>query len=209
MDRHCNSCKKVSRRLAKIVKNRGLGHQFEPENLGNTKELASFGTIKNIFSRKYCVSCRDLAQEITRWEMEDCWSRTDHLLVITIKEEYKYSDSDLPLQVLNVWTRDPRVKLSLGDDGWHVVNLYTLEKCTPQDPCGRLFDTHETDIDMVKGWLNCCNHTHGEYCTLDLTDRLPANAPPARIMLVDLERKCLSYAMLSDKYIALSYVWVK
>lgn len=189
-----------------MLETRRRGQLFEPQISDDSRIFAHFGTIAEVSSRTECPSCRDLAQEITRWENEDHWTRTDHLLVGIHADDHEYMSNIVPDQPLYVVTQDPTQE----DGGCHLVNLYPLERGgAPQDEWGRLFDTSQFDIEMVKGWLQCCDLSHGEYCKASLTHHLPADTFPSRILLIDLERQCLSYGTLLDKYIALSYVWGK
>jgi hypothetical protein len=205
MESYCSSCEKVSRQLEEMLQARRGEQLFEPKISDDSGGFAYFGTIKDIFSRKQCPSCIDLAQEITRWEEEDDWTRLDDLVVGIQHKVRQRSHHTLPDQSLYVVTQVP----SYDSKGWHLVNFYPLERGAEQDEWGRLFDSSEFDLELAKSWLRCCDLTHGELCKLDLTDHLPVEAFPSRILLVDLDNQNLSYGSLADKYLALSYVWGK
>ena len=209
METHCRSCKEVARQLANLLESRRRGRPFRASSPSNADDdqhiLALFGTIGEISSRKECISCRDLEQEIARWAKLDKWTPASHL-AISIEFEEPPCDPRLgsspPRLFLAVTARDPSKRGVM-----YLVNLCPLERGASQDRCGRLIDRHEMNFDLVRGWLQCCEASHGEYCTLSLADRLPPEARPARILLVDLESHCLSYGTLECSYAALSYVW--
>ncbi|KAF8849346.1 HET-domain-containing protein [Acephala macrosclerotiorum] len=211
MEIYCDSCKEVARQLANMLDTRRRGFPFKSESSEGGGLLAEFGTIGEIIHKaKFmeCSSCKDLEQEITRWEKEsdNFFTRLDHFVVgIEITEVTKDQDShgDPQAQPLYAIARDPTHQ----DSRQHLVNFYPLERGAPNDDCGRLFDLQKIDIGLIKGWLRCCDLTHGGHCSIGLTDRLPEDTLPTRILLVDLEKRCLSYGTLSDKYVTLSYVW--
>ncbi|RDL30804.1 uncharacterized protein BP5553_10149 [Venustampulla echinocandica] len=201
---HCKACKKVAKQLAKVISTRRRGQPFEAPDQSTIPILSVFGTVGEISKRKYCHSCRDLGKEFTRWETVGYWTRDDNLAVgVGIDDSPSYPTLKPLQQSLYIIAIDPTA--SYGRT--YLVNLYPLEKGAPHDICGRVIDRHEVSCDLIKGWLQCCDLTHGEYCTSGLTSRLPPDARPTRLLLVDLENHCLSYGTLTDKYAALSYVW--
>jgi hypothetical protein len=209
MGRHCETCLQVSGRLRELLETRRLGQITQQEEPGYT--LASFGPISEIRSRKDCDSCIELVQELLRWKEEDNWHEDPHLLVDIRVEFHKSAVYDTYRQTLYVITRAAATEPHLDADfEWdNLANFYLLEKGFTLDVLGRVFDPNESDINMIKGWLECCEKTHGDYCTQSLLSRLPSTSLPADLLLVDIEQKCLAYGTLDTKYAALSYVWGK
>ena len=66
----CQSALRL-RQLKEMLETRRRGQLFEPQISDDSWIFAHFGTIAEASSRTECPSCRDLAQEITRWEYED------------------------------------------------------------------------------------------------------------------------------------------
>ena len=203
MEGYCTSCNDISRLLAEMLETRRRGQLFKPIISDDAGIFALFGRIGDICSRRQCPSCKDLAQEIGRWETEDGWVRQDNVCVGIQLSTTERGNDVLPRQTLYVVTQVPDYK----SDGWHLVNLYTMEKGAPHDECGRLFDSREFDLELVKSWLGCCDLSHGQLCLTGLTDHLPPETFPAQILLIDLESQCLVYGTMAENYMALSYVW--
>lgn len=205
---HCKSCKKVAKQLKDVISTRRRGQPFEvpdPDESSSTPILTIFGTVGEISKRKNCLSCSDLSKEFTRWEATDDWTRDDNLAVgVGIDFSPSYPTLEPQQQSLYLLVIDP----AKGYGRSYLENLYLLEKGAPHDECGRVIDRHEVSFELIKGWLHCCDSTHGEQCTTSrLTNRLAPDARPSKLLLVDLERYCLFYGTLTDKYAALSYVW--
>lgn len=200
-DIYCTSCTEVSHRLNEIFSVRRQGIQFVVDE-DEMSYIASFGTVKDIFERSNCPSCIALQQEIKRWENVYGWERQDdEVLRIKMTESNVDVGGDMPqpyyLQSVNPDTSERTI----------IMNLYVQDWTSPLDERGRTFDANHIDLDIVRGWLRCCDETHGDACLHSLVNRLSPDAMPPRLLFVDVERECLIYGSLDVRYIALSYVW--
>jgi hypothetical protein len=63
---------------------------------------------------------------------------------------------------------------------------------------------YTVDIDLLKAWMGFCEKSH-RHCNLAMSD------PDQRmkIRLIDIHDRCLVDSSLSERYVALSYVWGK
>ena len=217
MATHCDSCHAAARQVARLleIRHTGSGKPSELLGVGSTddgesiKPLATFGTVADISDRMArCLSCQDLHFEVMRWAALDDWEPKAHLLVgIHIRSAI---DRRLQPMLLTVEAWDPSTVDTPERDSSesYFVNLQPLDEGGPSDPRGRIIDRHSADLDLVKEWIQVCEEHHGDICKpTSLSKRLPTEACPSRILLVDLENSCLCFSALEEHYIALSYVW--
>ncbi|OIW34249.1 HET-domain-containing protein [Coniochaeta ligniaria NRRL 30616] len=203
---YCVRCSDVSDRLNNIFSVRKRGVPFRPDE-DDQNHVARFGTVKEIFDQTDCWSCIALQKEIRRWEDVYGWERNDdEILGIEITEPPDDDDddgADLP-QLYYLVSSDPDAQGNTA-----TMNLYIPDplQLSPLDERGRFFDAHHLDIDLVRGWLRCCDETHGDACLQSLVTRLSPDSMPPRLLFVDVEQECLVYGSLDSRYIALSYVW--
>jgi tetratricopeptide (TPR) repeat protein len=61
------------------------------------------------------------------------------------------------------------------------------------------------NLDLVKSWLNNCDHNHGSACNHPRSGKRLENEMP--LTLIDVKAECLVSSSSDAKYFALSYVW--
>ncbi|KAK7981329.1 Heterokaryon incompatibility [Apiospora saccharicola] len=166
--------------------------------------IANFGTVGRIVTNDGCVSCKDLQREMHNWEREHNWARSDDLfLVVSLSPSF----IQFPLY-LETRELDQSNNLRLPKrPQQHSVGLYSTESSDEDIILGRLFDTESIDLQLIRGWVRCCEDTHGDTCTSKLSPQMEYSSPLKRILFIDAEKKCLVYGSLDDRYMALSYVW--
>ncbi|KAH8202521.1 hypothetical protein TruAng_003329 [Truncatella angustata] len=173
-------------------------------------EIARFGTVEEIFSRNYCTSCQALQREMQRWERDYEWSRSGDIIlhVIATDPPDLGGGASLHSQPLYVMANRQALQQQSQEDREHIImNLFFTEQAAPMDLRGRFFDTDKIDMEMIKGWIQCCETTHGERCTSNLMHHTEYTSALDRMLLVDIEQRCIVYGSLENRYIALSYVW--
>ncbi|CAO2655398.1 Nn.00g104620.m01.CDS01 [Neocucurbitaria sp. VM-36] len=70
-----------------------------------------------------------------------------------------------------------------------------------------IYKAHQQRInsDLVKSWLNNCDHNHGSACNHPRSGKRAENG--IHLTLIDVKEECLIPASSDAKYFALSYVW--
>ncbi|KAJ4289051.1 hypothetical protein N0V90_011393 [Kalmusia sp. IMI 367209] len=61
------------------------------------------------------------------------------------------------------------------------------------------------NLDIVKSWLNNCDHNHGSACNHPRSQKRAANSMP--LNFIDVQNQRLVSATSDEKYFALSYTW--
>ncbi|KAJ3524033.1 hypothetical protein NM208_g12212 [Fusarium decemcellulare] len=72
---------------------------------------------------------------------------------------------------------------------------------------GPVYDTTQQQINLqvIKSWLNNCDHNHGPECNYSRSGTRAENEMP--LIFIDVIQQCLVPASSDAKYFALSYVW--
>lgn len=72
---------------------------------------------------------------------------------------------------------------------------------------GPIYDQSQQriNLDLVKSWLNNCDHNHSSACNHPRSGKRAENE--MRLTLIDVKLECLVSASSDAKYFALSYVW--
>lgn len=151
-----------------------------PKGLKADKNI-SLGTWKDLRSRLECSSCQDIARKLVH-------------------------DGNEPLAHTDlIFTADRHQGLWIAGASWLdqvYLHLWRLECSNRAHEVGRLFNSQQIDIDLLRKWIHCCHASHGERC-----HNVEIQMPLHQIYLIDVEEGCLVPAKIDTRYIALSYVW--
>lgn len=204
----CDACAVVGNQLKLALETRQRQEVIETGKADN--EIARFGTVGDIFDRLDCPSCQALQREMQRWTSEYDWLRSDDFVVCVVAMDSLYLDGDASQcwQPLYLQAHRQDVEVN-GQDTYEriIMNLFFTEPAAKKDFIGRFFDANKIEMELVKGWIRRCEVIHGKNCRPDLVHRPKFMSTLKRILLVDVEQRCLAYGTLNDKYLALSYVW--
>ncbi len=152
-----------------------------PKNFQGQQRLA-LGSLENLKSRSSCTSCQDIFEKIVR----------DGAQLSSHSEFHFVSD----FHGLYIRQRE------LAQPSKEYLELRHREAFRLAYETGRIFDSQQADITLLRKWIDCCQVSHGSRC---LSSQL--RPPSHHIYLVDVHSSCLVDMSAESRYIALSYVW--
>ncbi|KAI0503229.1 heterokaryon incompatibility protein-domain-containing protein [Xylaria bambusicola] len=91
-----------------------------------------------------------------------------------------------------------------------VLSLFSTDQDVPEDSDAwlagrpRLFDPKQCDPCLIRGWLDHCNHFHGNRCLVPQAWRCKADVIHN---FIDVELECIASPTTEVPFAALSYVW--
>jgi hypothetical protein len=65
-------------------------------------------------------------------------------------------------------------------------------------------DSQWVNVEQIRHWVEECDSTHGSTCE---KSRLQTTEKSGDVIFIDVQKNCLVKSHLSQKYVALSYVW--
>ena len=181
----CETCYEIASEIEsyyRVLKTRfAYGEQLSdfPET-PEARRGISLGTWKDLQGRLECKSCQGIARALIHGGKEP----SAHADLVFESNWYK------SLRIGEISEPDP------------FLDLWRLESPDPAHEVGRPFDSQQVNINLLQQWVNCCDASHGAHChTTELS------SPLRQIYLIDVQMGCLVSAVITTRYLALSYVW--
>ena len=168
-------------------------HQFRTARFAYGEKLSNFpgrreapreiplGAWKDLQGRLECTSCQDIASA----------------LIHAGKEPSAHAGL--------VFESDRKQGLWIRGTSWldeTCSQIWRLESPNPAHEVRRPFNSQQFNINLIQQWVNCCDAPHGSHChTTELS------SPLRQIYLIDVQMGCHVSAVITTRYLALSYVW--
>lgn len=202
----CHMC----RDLAKPLQPSGDGFELTAKN-----GYLPFGNFSQLDCRQHCTICSFILSAVT--------SNSGELIPLLQAIDDEIQGTRLSTGILSTGEKVMRVDYGLQQvtelriltpknytqavrQGWESGLSSSIEALL-QSGEGPAHDPHgqQVNLDLIKSWLNRCDHNHGSACNNPRSEARAATDRP--MIFIDVKEQCLVPATSAEKYFALSYVW--
>lgn len=172
--------------------------------------ILPFGNFHQLTTRQHCKICRLIYSAITTTsgELDPQLSAIDREVQGTRLSTGTLSSGDKVMRVDYGLRHVCDLRIVTQQNRRQTIRQAWEEAVQPRQAGNAgSFDgsSQQVNLELIRGWLNKCDHVHGSSCNSEKSEDLAADDMP--IVFIDVLLNCLVMKTTREKYYALSYVW--